>query len=166
MDPASIIGIIGSILSIADLISKSIAKLSRLRSTYHNTPLQVTMLIGQLHLIRAALDELEKWKKRGLDDGERYQQLVGHIESAMTCFCPLIESLQRYLDKLDASLEAELNLTTRQDKLLLMWNESDIAMYLTLADRQVNALNLLLQALQWYTGSHPRIVSIKILITA
>lgn len=31
-----------------------------------------------------------------------------------------------------------------------MWNERDMAVYLSLIDRQINALNLFLQAIQWY----------------
>jgi hypothetical protein len=149
MDPVSIVGLIGSILSIADAVTKSISKLSDLKSRYHNAPLQITTLVGQLYIIRAAIEELQRWKLKDLDNEPRYYQLAAQIDTSLSCFVPLIAALEQYLDKLDISLQATTGGPTRQNKFLVAWNEADIALYLNLLDRQINALNLFLQAIHW-----------------
>jgi hypothetical protein len=153
MDPVSIVGLIGSIISIADVVAKSIRKLSELRSRYHNAPFQITTLIGQLYIIQAAINELTRWKSDVLMRDPRYRQLALQLDASLGCFCPIIMSLQQYLDSLDVASASGIDSSTLPGKRIsYLWNERDLAVYLGLVDRQVNALNLFLQAIQWYNN--------------
>lgn len=149
MDPLSIVGLIASIVSIADAVTKSIRKLSLLKTKYQNAPFQITVLIGQLYIVQAAIDELTRWRSKSLSQNPRYRHLAMQIDTALDCFCPLILSLQQYLDEIEASLESDSHGSHVKGKLAYVWNEQDIASYLDLIDRQVNALTLFLQAIQW-----------------
>ncbi|VUC36686.1 unnamed protein product [Clonostachys rosea] len=147
MDPITIVGLIGSVVSIGDVVAKSIRKLSELRSRYHNAPFQITTLVGQLYIIQAAVGQLMQWKSSAFLNESRYLELASQIEASLDSFCPLILALEQYLDKFDAVSDSDS--LHMQDRLEFMWNEKDIDVYLNMVDRQVNALNLFLQAIQW-----------------
>ncbi|KAI9686854.1 MAG: guanine nucleotide-binding protein subunit alpha [Bathelium mastoideum] len=131
MDPASIIGIVGSVVGIADVVTRSIGSLNGLKLKYRDAPTLVSTLIGQLYTTQTALDQLSSWAEdyAGIPtsvEAERYAELAAQVGNALDCFGPLI-------------------------RISFLWNERDLNEYLTLLDRQVNALTLLLQAIQCKT---------------
>lgn len=65
-------------------------------------------------------------------------------------------ALGKYLDKFEAGSDCDSFHT--QNKLQYMWNEKDIDVYLNMVDRQVNVLNLFLQAIQWQVS--PRLLNL------
>jgi guanine nucleotide-binding protein G(i) subunit alpha len=146
MEPVSIIGIVGTALSVAKVVTHAILKLSELKSRYRNVPLQLSTLIGQLYIVRAALEQISSWSSEDLFSSPRYQELAVQIDTSLDCFCPLILTLQQHLEELD--LSHDLDMTVRS-KVSFLWNEKDLMGYLGLLDCQVNALNLFLQAIQW-----------------
>lgn len=156
MDPVSILGIVGTALSIAKEVTHAIQKLGDLKSRYRNVPLQVSTLIGQLYIVQAALEQISSWSTQDLLSSPRYQELAVQIDTSLDCFCPLILTLQQHLDELN--LPQDLDLTARS-KISFLWNEQDLMGYLNLLDCQVNALNLFLQAIQWCVLSPPRSMS-------
>ncbi|KAF2652377.1 hypothetical protein K491DRAFT_49640 [Lophiostoma macrostomum CBS 122681] len=148
MDPASVIGIVGTALTVAEMAMKIISKLSQLKARYRNVPLQISTLIGQLYIVKAALDQLSSWSSEDMWSRPRYQELALQLDTSLDCFCPLILTLQQHLDELD--LPEDLDMTARS-KISFLWNEQDLMGFLKLLDCQVNALNLFLQALQCKT---------------
>ncbi|KAI0972155.1 hypothetical protein F4678DRAFT_471749 [Xylaria arbuscula] len=58
MDPASIVQIIGTAVSLGDVVVKCIAGLRMLKSKYHEAPLVISTIIGQLYMVQSALDQL------------------------------------------------------------------------------------------------------------
>ncbi|CAH0018994.1 unnamed protein product [Clonostachys rhizophaga] len=134
MDPISIVGLIGSVVSIGDVVAKSIRKLSDLRSRYHNAPFQITTLVGQLYIIQAAVGQLTQWKSSAFLNESRYLELASQIEASLDSFCPLILALGKYLDKFETVSDCDSFHT--QNKLQYMWNEKDIYVYLSMVDRQ------------------------------
>ncbi|CAH0004408.1 unnamed protein product [Clonostachys byssicola] len=134
MDPIAIVGLIGSVVSIGDVVAKSIRKLSDLRSRYHHAPFQITTLVGQLYIIQAAVGQLTQWKSSTFLNESRYLELASQIEASLDSFCPLILALGKYLDKFEIVSDCDSSHT--QNKLQYMWNEKDIDVYLSLVDRQ------------------------------
>ncbi|KAI0537271.1 hypothetical protein GGR58DRAFT_354493 [Xylaria digitata] len=147
MDPGSIFQIVGTAVSLGDVVIKCIVGLKSLKSKYHDTPLVISTIIGQLYIVQSALDELAMWNKR--DDGRerdpRYLDLASQIDNGLDCFSLLILTLEQRLN--DFKLNGTKDMTTRQ-RLTFLWNEQETSDYSVLLDRQVNALNLLLQAVQ------------------
>ncbi|KAI9691975.1 MAG: guanine nucleotide-binding protein subunit alpha [Bogoriella megaspora] len=151
MDPASIIGIVGSVVSVADIVTRSIRRLSSLAARFRDAPFLISTLIGQLCTVQAALDQLACWANDDLAENPRYSLLAMRVGSSLKCFSPLIVSLQHQLDQVEEVPENQFSLSKR---ISFLWTEPELERYLTLLDRQVNALTLLLQAIQWYFDDH------------
>ncbi|KAI1365484.1 hypothetical protein F5Y08DRAFT_303741 [Xylaria arbuscula] len=148
MDPATIVQIVGTAVSLGDVVIKCIAGLRTLKSKYHDAPLIISTIIGQLYMVQAALDQLAKWNRPERDRDPRYQQLAQQIDNSIDCFGPLVTSLEQRLK--DFELTNENDITTTQ-RLAFLWNEQETSDFSVLLDRQVNAFNLLLQAVQCNT---------------
>jgi len=146
MDPFSIFHVVGTAVSLSDVVIKSLVKLNSIRTTYHKCPLLVSTMIGQLYIVQSALDRLSVWNKPQQDRDPRYQQLGLQIGNSLDSFSTLILALQQQLDRFEATEPVEMGV---KKKLRFLWNEHDMSEYSILLDRQVNALTLLLQALEW-----------------
>lgn len=146
MDPVTIVQIVRTAVSLSDVVIKCIVGLRELKRKYYNAPLVVSTIIGQLDMAKAALDQLAKWNKPERDRDPRFQQLALQIDSSIDCFSPLVTSLEQRLK--DFELTSKENLSTTQ-RLTFLWDEREISEFSVLLDRQVNAFNLLLQAINW-----------------
>lgn len=149
MEPVSILSIVGTALSIANVVTRAIASLSELKSRYRNVPLQLSTLIGQLYMVQAALDQISSWSSKDLFGDPRYQQLAAQMDTSLDSFRPLILALQQHLDELDSHGDIDM---AAMKKVSFLWNEQEIMTYSSLLDSQVNALSLFLQAVQWYVA--------------
>lgn len=106
----------------------------------------VSTLIGQLYIVKTALDHLSLiYNSHKFNDYPRYHQLALQMNTALDSFGPLMLALQERLDK----VYAEQEVLTLKKKTQFLWNENEMDYFLVLLDRQVNALNLLLQTIQW-----------------
>lgn len=155
MDPISILSIVGAALSVANGVTKAIGMLSELKSRYRNVPLQLSTVIGQLYIVRAALDQISSLSSGDLFSDPRYQQLAAQIGTALDSFRPLISALQKHLDELGPY---EGIAKAGMEKASFLWNEQELMAYSSLLDCQVNALSLFLQAVQWYVSGPLRSV--------
>ena len=97
-------------------------------------------------MVQAAINELETWNKSGYGRDPRYQQLASQISNSLDCFSTLMLRLEQHLGRFDTERPEEM---TAKDKTIFLWDEKETIEFSTLLDRQVNALNLLLQAIQW-----------------
>lgn len=140
MDPASAIGIIGSLVGVANVAGSIINTLSNLRTKYRNADLAVAALIGQLCTIKAALTQL------GSCHDQQLQNLESELRLAVDACSLLVTSLDDKVTKLETKTAGQLSSKGKTSFLLA---EKDLEHYLTLLDRQVNALSLLLVASQW-----------------
>ncbi|KAI0455352.1 G-alpha-domain-containing protein [Xylaria acuta] len=96
-------------------------------------------------MVQAALDQLKIWNKPEYSRDPRYRQLALQIGSFLDCFSLLILTLEGRLE--DFERDGSNNITAQQ-KFIFLWGEKETSEYSSLLDRQVNALNLLLQAVQ------------------
>ena len=141
------VGIVGSIAGVLDIATRSISKLSLLRSRYRQANLFVSTLLGQLYTVQATLEQLKRLQQtigfhRALDS----QELRTAFEVSLEGCDVLLISLEEQLDQLSKDEEGNLN---SRSKLVFMWHDQEVKDYLDLLDRQINTLNLLLQATQW-----------------
>lgn len=145
MDPVSAIGLVGSVVGIVDVITKSVAYLSGLQSSYKIADLKVKLLIGQLSTLKAALDEVARLidSRPGIP---RDNKMVNDLSVALTCVEAVISAVDDRLS--DLQRNESLGLKTLS-KVGFVWDEQTINDYLSMLNNQVNALNLFLTALQW-----------------
>lgn len=139
--------VVGTALSVGDIVVRCIASLSSLKSKYHNAPIIVSAMIGQLYMVQSALDQLSVLKSPELRRTPRYKELASQVHHALDSFGPLMKALEEVLDRLDK--DAPLEMTTKS-RITFLWSEKDMNNFSMFLDRQVNAFNLLLQAIQWY----------------
>ncbi|KAI0862731.1 hypothetical protein F4860DRAFT_512698 [Xylaria cubensis] len=148
MDPASIVQIIGTAVSLGDVVLKCISRLHSLKAKYHDAPLIICTITGQLYMVQAALDQLKIWNKPEYGCDPRYRQLSLQIGSFLECFSALILTLEQRLEDFEPNSSKSI---PRKQKFIFLWGEKETSEYSCLLDRQVNALNLLLQAVQCNT---------------
>ncbi|KAI0469964.1 G-protein alpha subunit-domain-containing protein [Xylariaceae sp. FL0804] len=148
MDPVTIVSIVGTVVSLGDVVLKCITRLSLVKAKFHDAPLCVTSMIGQLHMVKVAQDELSTLSRAGFGTHPRYRQLAAQVDNALVSFGPLMVVLQQCLDQFDQSVASGM---TARGKMRFLIVEREITNLSILLDRQVNALNLLLQATQCST---------------
>ncbi|RYC55193.1 hypothetical protein CHU98_g11014, partial [Xylaria longipes] len=148
MDPVSIVQIIGTAVSLGDVVLKCISRLHSLKAKYHDAPLIISTITGQLHMVQAALDQLSIWNKPEYGRHPRYRQLALQIGNFLDCFSHLILTLEQRLDDFEPNGSSSI---TAKQEFVFLWGEKETFEYSSLLDRQVNALNLLLQAVQCNT---------------
>ncbi|KAK6837801.1 hypothetical protein RU639_001517 [Aspergillus parasiticus] len=144
MDPLSVVGAVGSILGIIDLATRSIKTLTDLQGRYTSIGLRAKILIGQLSTLNAALGQIKQVLDLlgpGNTIGED-SQISLDITTSLSC-CEAIMSL---LDQRLSRMQQD-HLTMRE-KTGLLWHEKETTDFQSLLNNQVNALNLLLTALQ------------------
>ncbi|GMF77980.1 unnamed protein product [Aspergillus oryzae] len=149
MDPLSVVGAVGSILGIIDLATRSIKTLTDLQGRYTSIGLRAKILIGQLSTLNAALGQIKQVLDLlgpGNPIGED-SQISLDITTSLSC-CEAIMSL---LDQRLSRMQQD-HLTMR-DKTGILWHEKETTDFQSLLNNQVNALNLLLTALQWDSDS-------------
>lgn len=148
MDPVSAIGFVSAIAGIVDLIAKGVLSLSDFQSRYRIVDLKVSLLIGQLSTLKAALTQVGQLVQ-DVACVPRDRQLVSDLSNSLASLETIIIALDSRLSHLQHNTVDRLS---NWQRLNFVWDEQTMRDYLSLLDHQVNALMLLLTALQWYVG--------------
>ena len=155
MDPVSIVALTHTALSIVNVIAKNINALSILQARYRNADLSVFLLIGQLSTLKAALGQISEWiKVEGLAAQSEHLQLVEDLNVALNGCQILISILDDRVNQL-ANKEDSNSLKVR-GKIVFLWEEQELNVYVTHLNNQVNALTLLLSAIHCRSLSQER----------
>ncbi|KAJ8131119.1 hypothetical protein O1611_g2507 [Lasiodiplodia mahajangana] len=148
MDPVSIFQIVGAVVSLGDVVVKSITRLSALKARFYNAPIVVASMIGQLHMVKIAQDQLSPLNSPNFVSDPRYRQLADQIGNALDSFGPILLALSQQLDQYENISAGRMK---GRDRMGFLYGEKEMTNLSILLDRQVNALNLLLQAMQCRT---------------
>ena len=140
------------------MVTRAILRLSELKSWYRNVPLQLSTLIGQLVIRRSGrirtiiIVELKEFLERST---------ISRVGRSNWCITGLLPPAYPHLAAASrrTRLLQEVNMTARSN-VSFLWNERDLMGFLSLLDCQVNALNLFLQAIQWWAWSKVRGIAI------
>lgn len=147
MDPMSAIGLVGSVVGVLDVVTRSVNKLSSLRTKFRRADFFVSALHGHLCVVQAALHELaERLRAEHPNFLQPKEKVQTALETSLEGCGILVASFEEQLDKFRDEGDAQM---TAQGKLSFLWHDRDVKDYLDLLDRHVNALNLLLQVIQW-----------------
>lgn len=146
MDPASALGVASAVLSIVSLLTKNIIALSDLQSRYGAADLKVSLLIGQLSTVKAALKQIAKLLE-GNNRALRDNELISDFSLSLECVEAVVTILD---DKVSLVQRNAANALSVRSKVNFMWDEKTTDDYLNLLNNQIHALHLLLTALQWF----------------
>ncbi|KAA6415288.1 MAG: guanine nucleotide-binding subunit alpha [Lasallia pustulata] len=145
MDPVSAIGLAGSALGIIDIVTRSVQTLQNLQKIYKDADLTVSLLIGQLSTLKAALCQISEWINTTLVNAPQHHQLVADLTISLDCCERLIRVLNARLHELKRTDSGALS---TMGKGLFAWGEKDRREFLNHLNHQTNALNLLLTTFQ------------------
>ncbi|MCJ1445058.1 MAG: hypothetical protein MMC23_005563 [Stictis urceolatum] len=118
MDPASALGIAGSIVSIVDVASKCISTLRRLQQRWKAADITTNLLVAQLVTLKAALNQIAEWANSSLSDDPKHHQLVIDLGMSLDCCSMLVSIIDNYLETLDWTDEGSLIFESRAKTLL------------------------------------------------
>lgn len=146
MDPWSAIGLAGSVVGIGKILAKSVNFLLNLQQNYKHADLTVSLLIGQLSTLKAALDQICDWITSSLVSVPQHEQLVLDLTNSIEACKILVSALDHRISSLDRNAAHSLNASGRAR---FLWEESGTTDYSNLLSNQISALHLLLTASQW-----------------
>lgn len=148
MDPATAaLGLAAGVASIITVIGRSVNFLQNLRTQYCEAELNITLLIGQLQIVQAALHQVEAWMKESLSFNAQHRQLLSDLDGALSHCRLLVEYINTQLARLDWNGCGGLKCDS---KLLVIFEDAATKECLTKLDHQISALNLCLTAFRWY----------------
>ncbi len=153
MDPASIVGLISASGTIVSAITLTVKGLSDIRGKYAGADLRIRLLIGQLSTVKSALNQIRDWVEYNLVDSPTQAELVEGLNVSLDGCKAAMDVLAEEVTGLvgDASPGSRLNPTFRT-RAKYVWNESSMKDHQDRLHAQVAALQLLLQAAQWYVS--------------
>jgi hypothetical protein len=146
MDPVSVIGLVGAIIGVIDVISRNISTLKDLQSRCKIADLKASLLIGQLSTLQAAFKQIVELMNTSIIATFCYRQLVDDFKASLDCCKAVILLLEEILCALR---RGEYNGLDVMSRVQFVRDEKNMTDYLNLLSNQINALNLLLTALQW-----------------
>lgn len=141
VDPISIFGATASVISIIDVLSKSISLLDNLRSQWKTADLALLSLTSQLGALNAALVKIHEWTESGVD--ELHHQLVMDLKSSIDCCHILASKVHGEITDLQRAPGGALLATA---KARFTFKRNGMSELQSMIDRQTSALTLLLTA--------------------
>jgi hypothetical protein len=148
MDPISVIGLTGTLIGISKSIADSLQYLVNLQSKFRSASLVVSLLIGQLTTLKAALNQITEWVSDHLVNVPRHEQLVADLQVSLESCHVLIIVLEERIENLEQESGIAGGLTAK-GKIGFLLEEGGLNDFNNHLNNQVNALNLLLTALHW-----------------
>jgi hypothetical protein len=140
-DPISIIGAVGAIASIIDVVGKSIKCINDLRDHWKEADLTFLSLVSQLTALRLALVKIQEWVDNSQEDA--HHQLVMDLNSCISYCQLLVSKLDILVGQLNETTQGPLELSS---KVKLLFGSRDVEHVQKLIERQTGVLTLLLTA--------------------
>ena len=144
MDPVSVIGLSTTAFSIVERLAKTLNFLLQLSTKLKFADVKITLLIGFLGSINAAVHEIGNIAKK-LSGHIQYQKLAENLVITLDCTKVSLSFLESQLAELQSSSQDERSLV---DKFTIILKDAEFESYVNGISTNVTALNLVLNALQ------------------
>lgn len=140
-DPLVIIGAAASVVSIIDVLARSISTVRELRDQWKDADFTILNLVAQLTALKAALTKIKEWTDTEL--AEAHHQLIMDIDDSVACCRILVGKVDTLLSELQQKPNGTLDWLARAKLLLGSKSMDDLQ---KMIERQTCALTLLLTA--------------------
>lgn len=127
-------------------ITKLVKGLSDLQSKYKEAENSIRLLIRQLTSMKASLIQISDWTQLNLAGSPREDELVEAFKIALDG-CQ--EAMQSMADEVAKLVQDAIAGDSRTMRARYVWNEESMKDHQARLDSQVQALQLLLSAVQW-----------------
>ncbi|KAJ2971993.1 hypothetical protein NUW58_g9277 [Xylaria curta] len=142
MDPASIVGVAGVAINLAELVGKTIKLISEICDQWKGADLYFLSLCTQLGALKSALLSIQSW--RDANPGSIHYLLEMELDSTMKCCRTLITEIDGSVrDVYNATTTGDLSLKGKAKFVLSSTSMEDV---LRMVDRQTSSMTLLLTA--------------------
>lgn len=141
-DPISIIGAIGAIANIIDVVAKTVSTIRQLHNRWKESDFILINIISQLVALKATLTKIQEWLETDVDP---YHQLVMDLELSLSC-CKML------VTRLDGEVLAVCRTSDWMDnkgKIELLIKHGTLEELQKMVERQSIGLSLLLTACNW-----------------
>ncbi|KAL2825417.1 hypothetical protein BDW59DRAFT_72450 [Aspergillus cavernicola] len=143
-DPISIIGTIGALSNIADMVDKALVGIEALWHAWKEADLFFLSLVSQLIALRAALI---KNTRAGWESHESsHYQLVMDLDVSISCCDKLVSKVEEFVSALCYADGESLDF---RDRIMFLSGSKDLDNVQRWIQQQTSALNLLLAACNW-----------------
>lgn len=148
MEAVAVLGAVGSIVGIVDVVSRTILSLRDMQSRFKKANFTLDCLVGELTSTKAALNQVRALLDGFPEDAEQYYLLSMDLSDAL-------RSCQLLVDFIDERV-SELKTTdggtgpTFESKVRIVLDDKETTQCLKRVSRQIAALNLLITAFQRY----------------
>lgn len=150
MEPLSILGAAASIAGVVDIASRCISSLYVLRQRWKDADLVVTLMMGQISTLKAALEQISQWMENCADTLSPHYQLLTDLDLALHSSRLSIKFIDDHVTNLVRNEYNELTTKSIARALAQDTTVQECAKHLS---NQTGVLNLLLTALNWYATS-------------
>lgn len=140
MEPVSIIGVAASAFALADRLGKTLKFILQLSTKFKYADAKITLLIGYLASINAAIFEIAKIVET-LSEHTKYEKLVDSLNTALECTKFSLSFLESKIEGLRSDSQDEMSTI---DKITMILKDGELKEYIDGIGSYVNALNLLL----------------------
>jgi hypothetical protein len=151
MDPASVVGLVGSVFGIVEGLTKSVCTLRKVQQRWKGVNLTITRLIIHFVTLKAALDQVSAWAQSDLVYDTQYHQVIIDLGVAIDGCRILVLFIADRLEGLDWKDEKFLSF---EGKVKALLQHHAMKECLESIERQSSALHLLLTALNRYALHH------------
>ncbi|PGH14768.1 hypothetical protein AJ80_05812 [Polytolypa hystricis UAMH7299] len=151
MDPASVFGIVGGAVQIAQIITQTVQGLSTLKGRFENADLTIRLLIGELSTIKSAITQLHELLEYTSDDAPSHPDYRDGLEASLEGCQTIMDVLSEEVEKMTKGLVSDSELTRPlgiRARIRVVWNDETMKDHHQRLHSQVLALQLLLQACQ------------------
>lgn len=142
----AVIGGTASILSIVDILGRSISIIRELRNEWKDADFALLNLLTQLTALRAALTEIRKWTESAFGD-EPHHQLRMDLDDSVAWCRILAEMLDGLISDLGHGSDVSMD---RIRKAKFLFSSKSMEDLQRMLDRQTSALTLLVTACNLY----------------
>jgi hypothetical protein len=142
-DPFTIFGAAASVVSIIDVLARTIGTIQNLRAQWKEADLALLSFTSQLAALSAALAKIQEWMESGIDESSLHHQLVIDLQCSIDCCRLLASKMYSELSELEARPDGTL---PTAEKAKFVFKSSGMTELQNMIDRQISALNLLLTA--------------------
>jgi guanine nucleotide-binding protein G(i) subunit alpha len=143
-DPITIIGTVGAVANIVEVIGKIVGCLRDIHDRWKNADFTILNLIAQLAALKAALRKIQEWIDSDL--AEQHHQLIMDLELSLTCCRTIIGAMDTEVTAIHLTANDTLDFGSRIKIAFGGKADQDLQMMI---ERQISALTLLLTACNW-----------------
>ncbi|KAL6721043.1 guanine nucleotide-binding protein subunit alpha [Lecanora helva] len=144
MDPVSAVSLAGSVIGIIDVATRSISALRKIQERWKNADINVSVLLGQLVTLKAALDQISTWVSTKLAGAPRNYEIIFDLDAAVQNCRFLLAILDDRLSTFEWNGSSHLAFESRVKAVFESSNTKEWAVHLS---HQSAAMTLLLTAM-------------------